>query len=261
MKQIITNDTVTTELDALTRGDVEMDYTQHLEEMRRRLILVIAAVMLIFAGGIVFRSQILSFILAPLKDYAGISLKYDFMGESIMVQLKASFMAALGAALPLAVHQIWAYVKPAVEKRDRMFIRILLLIAILFFYAGAFFCYTLIAPMSIRIIEQFAHSDIPNNINVSNYLQFLVTLILIFGAIFELPVVILLLTRLGIVTPRFLSRQRKYAIVLVWIMAALITPPDVLTQMMIAFPLMLLFEFSILLSRLVYKKPRVQPRT
>ncbi|MFW6366651.1 MAG: twin-arginine translocase subunit TatC [Spirochaetota bacterium] len=243
------------EAEAVSRGDLPMDYTAHLEELRRRLILVMCVLLLLFGGGIFMRSHIISLILAPLEMYGpGITLKYDYMGESIMVQLKAAFLAAAGIALPLAVHQIWAFVKPAVEKRHRIFIRVLLLFAILFFYAGAFFCYRFIAPMTVRIVEQFAHADIPNNINVTNYLQFLVTLVFIFGVIFELPVAVLLLTRLGIVTPKLLSIYRKYVIVAVWIIAALLTPPDVLTQMMIAIPLMVLFEFSVLLSRFIYHR-------
>jgi sec-independent protein translocase protein TatC len=238
----------------IERDDLPMDYIGHLDELRSRLIVVLVIIFLFFAGGMFIRSIIINALLEPLQRYGPeLSLKYDYMGESILVQLKASFIAAIGLTIPVALFQIWSYIKPAIDKQHRMLIRIVLIFSVILFYTGAYFSYSFIAPATIQLIEQFSHKEIPNIINVTNYLHFLVTVIVILGILFELPVVIVLLTKLEIVTPKILNRYRPYAIVLIFILAAIITPPDILTQLMIAFPLILLFEISLILAWLVYK--------
>lgn len=248
------------ELEALQRGDTPKDYSEHLGELRNRMFVLCALLMLFFGAAVYFNNYIIDLITTPLKEIApDVSLKYDYMGESVLFKLKTAFAAALIALLPLVIIQAWGFIKPACEKKDRMFIRVLIFFGIILFYTGAFFSFSFITPFSIRLIEQFSLEEVESIINVSNYLHFLLTMILIFAVLFEMPVVISLLARLGIVTPRLLNRNRKFAVVVIWILAAMLTPPDIMTQMMIALPLMVLFELSVILSFFIVRKKKERP--
>ncbi|MDA3900826.1 MAG: twin-arginine translocase subunit TatC [Spirochaetes bacterium] len=240
---------------ASLRGDLPLDYSAHLGELRGRLLVTLSAIIIFFAIGLYFNSIIHDFLLLPIKNNLHVlQLKYDFMGESIVVQLKLALAAAITICLPLAVFQLWRFIRPAITPKNRMFIRIALFFALLLFYTGAIFCFHFIIPFTVRMIIQFAHAEVENIINMSNYFSFLLVLMTAIGVVFELPVIVALLTKLGVITPGLLIDKRKYAILAIWIFSAILTPPDILTQTIIAIPLMFLYELSLIISFLLYRK-------
>ena len=242
------------ERESIERGDDSLSITGHLTELRSRLLTVLVAVMV---------TTILPFFLFGKKMVMLMTMPYDKAVtnhplnvfspmEGFMLQLKSSLIAGILVVFPLIVFEIWSFVKPAVDKDKRHFIRNTLIFAILFFYAGAILTFFWFAPYTIRSLLDFTPDNMTILLNASTYLSFMFFFCFSMGLVFELPLAIMILTKIGIVTPSFLSKKRKYAIVLIWVVAAVITPTtDILTQSLVAIPLMVLYEVSIILSKII----------
>ncbi|HRX16195.1 MAG TPA: twin-arginine translocase subunit TatC [Spirochaetota bacterium] len=243
--------------EAELRGDTPISYSEHLGELRIRLFFVLIFIVIFFALGLYLNNYIHDFLIEPVKAYKNLFLlKYDIMGESIIIQLKLALGFSLSVCIPIAVFQFWRFIRPAISPQNRMFIRLSLLFAVALFYTGAVFCFIVIIPFTIDMIIKFAHIYVQTNINMSSYFGFLILLSASVGIVFELPVAVSILTKLGIISPTLLVSKRKYAIVSIWIFSALVTPQDILTQAILAIPLMLLYEFSIFVSFLIFRKRR-----
>ena len=241
--------------EAELRGDPAISYSEHLGELRGRLLSVLIFTIIFFATGLYFNNFIYDVLIEPVKIYKDIfSLKYDIMGESIIVPLKLALAFSLAVCIPISVFHLWRFIRPAVTPCKRMFIRLSLFFAVVLFYTGAAFCFFIIIPFTLDMIVNFAHSYVKNNINMSSYFSFLILLSASVGIVFELPVAVSILTKLGIISPALLIKKRKYAIISIWIFSALVTPQDILTQAILAIPLMLLYEFSVFISFIIYRK-------
>ncbi|MDI6704243.1 MAG: twin-arginine translocase subunit TatC [bacterium] len=140
------------------------------------------------------------------------------------------------------------------NKREKVYISYYYLLFV-FFYIGVFFAYFVVLPIGTQFLMGFGTEDIVPMLSVSRYLSFVIRILLAFGIVFQLPIVILFLTKIGVLAPQFLVKNRKYAILLIFIVAAIITPPDIITQVLVGIPLIILYEISILVSKLVRKKP------
>ena len=168
-----------------------------------------------------------------------------------MMRLKVAAIAALVVGLPFLVFQVWRFILPAITKNDRWFGRISLVASIFLFYTGVAFVYFLLMPFTVKMLLSFVAKDITSVIGASEYISFVFLFCFLMGVLFEFPIVIMILTRIGIVTPYFLSSNRKWAIIIIFIISAVITPTqDMLTQTLVAIPLWFLFETSIIISKM-----------
>ncbi|MDY6933805.1 MAG: twin-arginine translocase subunit TatC [Spirochaetota bacterium] len=237
---------------ALERGDVPMSVVGHLDEFRSRLIITLSAIIIITLGSFFLSEQILEIINRPFLA-TGLKLNVFNLTEGFILRLKASLIAAVLISLPLIIYELWKYIQPAINTDDRKFIFGSILGSILLFYLGVAFTYLLTLPFAIKMLISFTPEVMANTIGASKYLNFVLLFSLGMGLTFQLPILVMILSKIGIITPALLIRQRKYAVVLSWIGAAMITPPDVLTQMMLAIPVMLLYEISIIISKIVVK--------
>lgn len=242
---------------ALARGDTPMSLVGHLDEFRSRFLVSLVAIMVITLGAFFFSDYILDIINRPYLS-TGQKLNVFNLIDGFLLRLKSAFIAGILLGFPVLVYELWKYIVPAIDKKDRTFSRMSVIAAIVLFYSGITLTYFAL-PMAIKALLGFTPDNMVNTINASQYLSFVMLFCLAMGAIFELPIVIMVLTKIGIVTPAFLISKRKYAIVLIWIIAALITPTvDPLTQSLVAVPLMLLYEISIFISRAMISRKKKQ---
>lgn len=223
----------------------------HLDAFRSKIIGPVIAIMVLTIAGFFFSDQLLTIISKP---YIALGLKLNVFNliESFMLRVKVALIAALLAGILLIVIQAYRFVIQRVDRRDRLFVRLAFLAAVLLFYGGVVVTYFFMLPMAIQFLIQLTPEDMANTISAGKYLSFVMLFCFGMGTVCELPIVILILTKLGMVTPAFLRSKRKIAIVLIWIVAAIITPTvDPITQGAVAVPLMILYEISILLSKFV----------
>ena len=241
------------EVEAAGRGDAPMSVVGHLDELRSRLIVTLVTVLVITVVGFFVAGNLLDIITRPFFN-TGNRLNIFNLTEGFLLNLKASLIAGVLLGLPVILYQVWKYIVPAIEKKNRRFIGLSAAWGMILFYSGIFFTYFVMLPIMVHMFLTFTPPDMTVTIGAEKYLSFVIIFTLAVAALFELPVVILILTRIGIVTPEFLIAKRKYAIVSIWVLAAVITPPDALTQIMLAIPLMLLYEISIIISKIVLKR-------
>ena len=226
-----------------------MSVVDHLSEMRSRLLVSLIVIVSFTVAGFYFSDYLMHVINAPFAQ-TGQKLNLFKIFEGITLRIKTAVLCGLLLSLPLIVYQVWRYIFPAVEKGDRMFMRITLVAAVLLFYGGLVVTYIFI-PMAITTLLGFSPEGMNITNNATEYLNFFVLLSLSMGIVFELPIIMLVLTKIGIISPSFLIAKRKHAIVLIWIAAAFITPPDPLSMAILAIPLMLLYEISIFISKFI----------
>jgi len=239
------------------QDDKKMPFTQHLEELRRRLINIAIGLGIGFIVSYYRAEEIVTFLKRPYpKKLIALSPI-----ETFMVYLKVSLFAAVVLAFPLIIHQIWKFVSPGLLPKEKKYTLPLVVLATALFLVGASFCYLLIIPYGIKFLERYGGDIVETTYSVRQYVAFCTTLLFAFGIVFELPLVILFLARIGLVTPEMLARNRQYAVLIIFIIAAILTPtPDVFTQCAMALPVLGLYEISILAARLVVKK-QPQPGT
>ncbi|MBN1500005.1 MAG: twin-arginine translocase subunit TatC [Spirochaetes bacterium] len=234
--------------------DPAMDVVEHLSELRLRLIFVLMLIIISTCILFYYSEYILDYLTQPFHASTEIKRLNIFgLTEGFSLRLKSSVIASLFLTFPVILLQIWGYIKPAIEKKQRRLFRVNLFFAVLFFYTGSAFAFLMLLPFTIDMLISFIPQKMNNLINASNYLNFIFYMSAGMGAVFELPVIINILTGIGLLTPSFLSGKRKYAIIIIWITAAVITPADVLSQIIVAVPLMFLYELAIIFSWFTYK--------
>jgi sec-independent protein translocase protein TatC len=230
-------------------SDVRMPLTAHLEELRTRIVRALGA---IAAGGLVAWlaiERLVTFLLEPLKALRPGEPLIIGTGvtEAFFTKLKVAVIAGIFLASPIIFFQAWRFVAPGLYEREKRVALPFSIAASAFFIAGAAFCYWLVFPVAFKFfLDEFASIDIAAQIRVSEYLSFSSRMLLAFGVTFELPVVTFFLARLGVLTHRTLIAWWRYAIVVIFIVAAVLTPgPDVASQMLMAAPLLVLYVLSI----------------
>lgn len=241
--------------EALDRGDIPMSVVGHLDELRSRFLVTLITIIIITLGSFFISEYILDIINRPYFA-SGMKLNVFNLTEGFIIRLKAALIAGILIGTPVIIFQIWKYILPAIERKDRVFIRNSIIAAVFLFYGGIIFTYFLVLPFAIKMLLNFTPTEMSNTIGASKYLNFVLLFSIAMAIMFELPIVIMILTRIGILSPQLLISKRKYAIVLIWIVAAMITPPDMLTQSMLAMPIMLLYEVSIIISKYIVKRKK-----
>jgi sec-independent protein translocase protein TatC len=239
----------------------EMPFLDHLEELRWRLLWSLLAVFVFTIIGFVLVTQldVLGLLVAPITPFLdGSKLKYLSPTEPFFITLKLALGVGLLLAAPIIVYQVWAFLSPALLPSEKRAIVPSLYFGLVLFMVGVAMAYYIALPVTLQFTMSFQTESLEQAIVISEYLSVVIRLLLAFGVVFELPVVILALTFVGLVTPEFLAEKRRHAIAGITILCALITPGDVITlTIMMMIPLVLLYELSITLSKLVVRRRRV----
>lgn len=232
----------------------ELPVTEHIEELRQRLFKSFIAIGIGFLIAWPFKKKILLFLERPLPENLQGKLIFLSPPEAFFTALKISFFAGILISLPFVLYQVWKFIEPGLYEHEKRFILPFMFFSLLFFFLGASFAYFVILPFGLRFLLGFMGNLLIPQITVGNYVSFVIQMILAFGFVFLLPVVVWLLSKLGIINYRLLERNRKYAILVIFIVAALLTPPDAFSQIMMAIPLLVLYELSIWVSKLARKE-------
>ena len=223
----------------------------HLVELRSRLLRAVAGLLLVFVALLPFANRLYAFLAQPLLDKlpSGGQLIAVEVASPFFAPIKLAFFVAVVVAMPWLLYQLWAFVAPGLYQRERRLAMPLLASALVLFYAGCAFAYFLVLPAVFGFLVKVAPDGVAMMTDINAYLDFVLVLFLAFGASFELPVALVIATLLGWVTPAQLRESRGYAVVGIFIVAAVITPPDVISQLMLAIPMCLLYELGIVASR------------
>ncbi|MDR3565338.1 MAG: twin-arginine translocase subunit TatC [Negativicutes bacterium] len=233
-----------------TTTGAEMSLVDHLQELRRRLITCIVAILITSSGCYFYAAELIHLITAP----AG-KLYYMNPAEAFFAYLKVSVFAGFLLALPLVLYQTWAFVVPALTRQERKTSIFLVPASVILFFVGLAFSYVLVLPAGIKFFMGFATDELQPLFSLGEYLSFVISFLLPFGFVFELPLVILVGAKLGLVSSKFLAGKRKVMLVLSFVVGAVIAPsPDVVSQTMVAVPLLILYESSLLIVKYVLRK-------
>lgn len=244
-------------------NEKKLPLTAHLQELRKRLILSFIAVGAGFILCYSLKEMIFDLLARPLLKVmpSGSSLIFISVAEAFFTYMKVAFMAGLILASPYILYQVWAFVAPGLYSKEKRYVVPFVFIGSLFFALGILFGYFIAIPFGFKFLLGYASDFIKPMPSMKEYLSFTIKFLLAFGLVFEFPVVLLLLSMIGVIDAKVLARQRKYAILLIFIFAAVMTPPDIVSQLLMALPLIGLYELSILLSKVFGKKSTpVQPK-
>lgn len=234
-------------------GDVQLSFVEHLEELRRRLFFSALAVVIAAIGSYFFIDFIIDLIEAPAR---GLDFIYISPPELFVAYMRIAVICGLALASPVVLYQFWKFVKPALNKREQRYLLFALYMGVVFFAVGVTFAYIMVLPLALEFFVRIAAPGIEPLFSFSYYLGFVTSVLLAFGIVYQLPLLVVLLGSLGLVTPAFLRKHRKLVLLAIVVLSAFLTPPDVVSQMMLAGPIMLLYELSIVLTALITRKRR-----
>lgn len=227
----------------------DLSFFEHLDELRSRLIKSFAAVVVAACVCYSFIDSVLEVLIRPVGRVV-----FTSPSDAFVARVTLAVCGGIMLAFPVILYQIWRFVSDGLKAREKKYVYVFGPCSLILFVAGALFAYFIMIPVSIKFLLSFSTDLIVPMITLQNYISFVGMLVLAFGVVFELPLVLMFLTQIGVVTPQFLSEKRRHAIVLILIVSAVITPPDAVTQLIMAGPLMVLYEIGILASRLVRSK-------
>ena len=256
-----------------------MTFWDHLEELRSHIFRSLAAIFVLSIVAFIAKSFIFDvIILAPKSEdfitnrllcrlselvhvdalcigRLNLSIQNINMSGQFMMHLYVSLVAGLILAAPYVIWELWRFIMPALKPKEKMYSRGAVFFSSLLFLAGVGFSYFLIVPLTINFLGTYQVSpDVPNQIQLNSYVSTLVSVTIAVGIVFELPILVFFLTKVGVVTPSFMRRNRKIMLVLVLVVSAIITPPDIFSQILVCIPLMGLYELSIKISERVYRQ-------
>lgn len=241
----------------MTKGD--MPFLDHLEELRWRIVKSLISVVIFTIISFYFSEPILQWMLAPANNAVEqISLQVLKVQAVFIIKLEIALIMGVIFSIPVLLFQIWGFISPGLKPKERLYIWPIVIFAMLSFLLGAALSYYIIVPLALEFFLGLAPENITNNISVDYYFGFLIRLLLVFGVVFELPVISVILSKMGLLTVDFLKKYRRHAIVLFFVAAALLTPPDPTTQVFLAVPLLLLYEVTILLTRIFENKKSIE---
>lgn len=235
----------------------KMSFLEHLGELRTRIVWSLIPTIVGLLVAFRFSDRILLYLRRPL-DKAGVQLVALTPTESFWTSMKISMVAGVILAMPIILWQVWAFIAPGLHRHERRFAAPFVLIGSLLFLIGASFALLVVVPFALQFLLNFGKEQgITPMISVSSHVDFIIKFTLAFGLVFELPLALTMLSRMGLVTPQFLSKNRKYAILINFVIAAMLTPtPDILNQSLMAGPLIILYEVGILSARIFGKRKR-----
>jgi sec-independent protein translocase protein TatC len=229
----------------------------HLVELRDRLLRAVGAIFVVFLGLAFFARDVFTIVAQPLmsKLPAGSNMIATQVASPFVTPIKTTLFAALFLAMPVVIYQVWAFVAPGLYRRERRFAVPLLVSGVILFYVGVAFAYFLVFPTVFGFLAATTPEGVTMMTDINSYLDFTLLTCFSFGIAFEVPVATVLLIGTGLVSAELLAKQRAYVFLGAFVVGAVLTPPDVLSQIMLAVPMYLLFEGGLLMSRLMYPAP------
>ena len=248
---------------------------EHLSELRKRILISLTVLFIAFLFIFNYSEELFNILVFPLKSEIKLDVKNPYIhiinktpktpvslvflapAEAFWMHMKVSFLASFIFVLPVIFYQIWKFISPGLLAKEKKYLMPFIFSSTILFLAGALFCFVIILPFAMTFLLGYKTGSLTPMISVGSYVDFCMKLILAFGAIFELPLAIIFLAKLGIVSPAGLAKNRKYAILLSFVAAATLTPtPDAFNQTLMAVPIIILYEIGILLSMLIYRKKK-----
>ncbi|MGB7061884.1 MAG: twin-arginine translocase subunit TatC [Candidatus Zixiibacteriota bacterium] len=229
--------------------DKQIGFLDHLEELRGRIIKSLISIILFSIVAYVFSERLLEFITGPIPE-----VYFMAPTEAFSTRIKISLIAGIIISVPVIFYHVWRFIAPGLFKKEIKMLIPFVLASTVFFLIGAAFCFFMVLPLSMKFLLGFGTEKLKPMIQIKDYISFVSYLILAFGAVFELPVISYFLGKIGIITADTLRKGRRYAVTAILILAAVITPPDVFSQFMLAGPLYFLYEVSILVVKFTGKK-------
>jgi sec-independent protein translocase protein TatC len=233
-----------------------MPFLAHLGELRQRIMVALIALGLGFIATFSFSERIITWLAQPVEP---VKLVFLEPTEPFWVNMKVALIAGAFLVLPVLLYQIWAFIAPGLLPHERKFALPFVVLSTLMFFIGATFALKVIIPFAVKFLVSYKTQNLVPTLSVNRYVDFILKFTLAFGLVFELPLALTLGTRLGLVTPEFLAKNRKYAILLCFVAAAILTPtPDAFNQILMAGPLILLYEAGIVASRLFGRRRKAR---
>jgi sec-independent protein translocase protein TatC len=237
--------------------DDKMPFMEHLGELRTRIMRSLFALLIGLAIALPFAERITDFLARPVTKL-GYKLVFTAPAEAFWVQMKVALICGLFISAPGILWQVWAFIAPGLHEHERKYALPFVLIGSVMFLAGGAFSLFVVTPYAINFLLSYARETLQPMITLENHIDFLLKFTLAFGGVFELPLIITILSRMGVVTPKMLARNRKYAILGAFIAGAVLTPtPDAFNQALMAGPLILLYEVGIICARIFGRKRAV----
>ena len=266
----------------MAKKDVNnMSFLDHLEELRWHIIKAVISVFIFTIIAFICKDIIVGIIMAPKKmdfptyvvlchvskffgmdmTFCAQELPFEIIVTDISAQFTAhiwtSVFAGLIVAFPYVLYQMWAFISPGLESKERKGSRGFIVVSSFLFFLGILFGYYVITPLSLNFLTNYTFSEeVSNKTNLSSYISIVRSTSLACGLVFELPIIVYFLTKIGLVTPQVLKKYRKFALVAVLILAAIITPPDVASQIIVAIPILILYQLSIFISGIVLRREK-----
>ncbi|HEN20604.1 MAG TPA: twin-arginine translocase subunit TatC [Desulfobacteraceae bacterium] len=238
------------------QSENKQPFLSHLEELRKRLIKCAIAVGIGFSVSYFFSERLFVLLISPLNEVMpeGDQLIFTNLPEMFITYIKVALISGTMLSAPVIFYELWMFIAPGLYRKEKAFVIPFVLISSILFAGGALFGFYVVFPFGFKFFIGFSNEYVKALPSVKQYFSFSIKLLFAFGLIFELPVVIYFLTKMGLITADFLRRKRKYSILLIFIAASILTPPDVITQLMMAGPLIVLYEIGILVSKFAGRK-------
>lgn len=241
----------------MTTDEARMSFIEHLEELRKRLLRAVLAIVVGFGVCFAFKERLFDIIAGPVIKLLpqGSTLVFTGLPDPFFMYLKAAFVAGVFLVLPFVIYQMWLFVRPGLYERERKLAFPFISFGVILFYAGGAFAYFLVFPAAFKFFLGFQTEALKPMLSIRDYVSLVMILMLAFGAVFETPIVIVLLGLLGVVHSDMLRKGRRYFIVLAFIIGAILTPtPDIVNQSLMAIPMLLFYEVGILILSVFEKK-------
>ncbi len=234
----------------------KMSFTEHLEELRYRLVRILIAIGIGFVISYFFSKQLFYFLTLPLLEVLpkNNTLIFTALPEAFFTYLKISFFAGIFLASPYIFYQIWKFISPGLYQEEKKYVVPFVIVSTIFFITGVSFGYFVVFPFGFKFFISFQNDYIKALPTLKQYLGFSMKLLFAFGVVFEMPVIMYFLAKIKVINSKLLTKNRKYTILLIFIAAAILTPPDVFTQILMACPLIILYEISIFVVKFVEKR-------
>jgi len=244
-------------------SDKNQTLIEHLIELRDRLLRIVVLTVVLFACMFPFANEIYSFVSEPLRVYlpeSSTMIATD-VASPFLTPFKLTMVLAVFAAMPVILYQTWAFIAPGLYKKERRIVLPLFASSVLLFYAGMAFAYYVVFPLVFGFFTSVGPENVTVMTDMSRYLDFVLKLFFAFGIAFEIPIATILLIWTGVVTPQSLAGKRPYVVVMCFVVGMLLTPPDIISQVLLAGPMWILFEIGVFFGRLIYKGKSEQTET
>ncbi len=250
----------------------KISFFSHLSELRHRIFISVAIISLFFIIAFHFSEILFKGLIIPMKKDISLSLESPYVSfvpketreaslvflapaEAFWMHLKVSLVSAIIISLPIILFEVWRFISPGLLAREKKYLLPFIIMGTSLFLIGASFCFLIVLPFAMGFLLNYKTELLIPMISIGNYVDFSLKFILAFGTIFELPIALIFLTKFGLVTPQKLAKFRKYAVILAFVTAAILTPtPDAFNQILMAGPIIILYEIGIMVSRLFYRK-------